>query len=886
MMARFRRLAHGMRALVRGHRLERDLDAELRAFFDLAVEQKMRAGMSRAAATRAARRELGNLDVVKEQVREVGWEAGVEGGWRDLRYAARMLRRTPGFAAAVLAIFALGIGATTTIFSFVNAVLVRPLPFEDSARLVVVQPEGPSAAVMPADFLDWHLHNRGFLNLAAIASATVNLTDAGEPEQVRAAAVTAAFFEVMRATPLFGRTFRPGEDRPGSDDVAVIGAGLWRRRFMADPGVIGRRLTLDNRPVTLVGVMPDGFDFPRDLSPFAMGRSRPIDVWTPLILHPGDRSNAFLRVIGRLRSDWRLDQADADMDALAARLAPLAPPDRRVERVHVASLRDRIVADVRPLLLVLSGAVGLLLAIACSNVANLLVARGAARQKELTLRAALGASRWRIVRQLLMEALLLASLGGMAGLVLAFQGVAALRSAIPPGSLPRLEEIVVDRQALVFTLITSLATGLIFGLLPALRSSRTDAGATIKDHGATTTPRPTLLNWLIAAEVALTFVLLVGAGLLIHSFWRLTGVDPGFEPGRILTASVTLPETAYDTSAAMTRFSSEVLARLDGAPGVAEVAAVNWLPLGGSLIRGTFLVEGVREIPPAAAVVSKPAVSPGYFRALGIPLVSGRDFDARDGPSSPGVVIVSASLARALWPGADPLGKRLTSGFGPPEEQPWLTVVGVVGDVKQTGLGDETLPAVYMPLPQAPRPFLLRRLTFVVRTTGEPAAVAPLLRGAIRRVDANLPFDRVETMSALVGTSVSEPRFRSTVMGLFAAAALALVGAGVLGSVSYSVARRTREIGVRMALGAAPRGVLRLVIGQLLWVTAAGLAVGVLAAVGLTRLLARFLFAVGPTDPITFMAAAVVLVSAAAAAAYVPARRAARVDPLIALRLE
>jgi putative ABC transport system permease protein len=722
--------------------------------------------------------------------------------------------------------------------------------------------------------------------MAAFSGATFSVTGDGEPENVQAATVTVRFFDTLRVTPTVGRTFLVSEGQPGVNQVAVISSTLWGRRFQSDPGVLGKTMTLDGKPVTVVGVMPDGFDFPRDIAPSAMGRARPVELWTPIVLQPGDRSNAFLRVVARLRSNVTIEQAQAEMDAVVSRVEEQVPLDRRTEGVRVVGLQQRIVQDVRPLLLVFFGAVGFLLVIACSNVANLLVARGATRQKEVALRAALGASRWRLVRQFLIESVLLASLGGLAGFVLAVQGVNELRTLIPPGSLPRIAEIVIDRRTLAFTMAISLLTGLFFGLIPALRSSRPDAGVTIRDLGATQTPRSRFLSLLVASEVALTFVLLVSAGLLINSFWRLTNVGPGFEPERILTASVTLPEDAYPTSSAMTTFSSDVLERFQRAPGVARAAAINWLPLGGPLIMGTFRVEGLPQIPSAASMAVKPAISPDYFRTMGIPLVRGRTFDVRDREQAPGVAIVSDQLAQLLWPGTDPIGKRLTVGFGPPEQQPWLTVVGIAGDVKQTALGDATPPAIYVPLFQAPRPFLLRNLTFVLRTAGDSTNVGPLIRREIRNVDPNLPFDRVETMQALLGDSVSEPRFRSTVLGLFAAAAVILVATGMLGVLAYSVARRTREIGLRMALGAQRIGVLRLVVGQALRMALAGLAVGLVAALALTRLLTRFLFDVQPTDPATFFAAAIVLMCSALLASYVPARRAATVDPLTALRTE
>jgi predicted permease len=886
------RVMNGFRALFRKSRVEDELDAELRAFLETAVDQKMRAGMSREEATRAARMEFGSFEAVKDGVRDVGWESVVETFWQDLRYAGRMLRKSPGFTTAAVLTLALGIGATTAIFSFVNGVVLRPLPFKESARLVQVQPDPRESGlfqirtVTPADFLEWQLQNHVFDEMAGFSGATFSLTGAGEPERLQAATVTTRFLDTLGVMPVLGRTFLRSEGQPGTNQVVIISSTLWRRRFQSDPGIVGRPIALDGKSFTVVGVMPEGFGFPQDLLP-GMGKSRPVELWTPLVLRPGDRSNAFLQVIARLRPDVTIEQAQAQMEAIAARLAEQVPPDRRIEGgVRIMTLHERVVRGVRPLLLVFLEAVGFLLVIACSNVANLLVARGVARQKEVAVRAALGAGRSRLVRQFLTESLLLGLLGGLGGLLVAVQGVAVLTSLIPPGSLPRIQETGIDGQALAFTIMISFVTGVFFGLAPAFRSSRTDISSAIKELGATQTPRSRVLNLLVVGEVALAFVLLTGAGLMINSFWRLTSVDPGFEPERILTVSVTLPEGGYDTSSEMRAFSTDVLNRLRGAPGVARAAAINSLPLRGSIMGG-FSVEGIPQLPRGGSWVSKPVVSPEYFQTMGIPVVRGRAFTDRDAEQAPGVAIVTDRLARLLWPGADPIGKRLKIGFGRPEEQPWLSVVGVVGEVKQTALAEEMPPAVYVPLLQAPRPFLLRDLTFVVRTAvPDPLSVAPILRREIRNVDPNLPFDRIQTMRDVLGDSVAEPRFRSAVLGAFAGTAVALVATGILGILAYSVTRRTREIGVRMALGAQRGGVLRLVIAQALRMMVAGLAVGLIAALALTRLLSNFLFDVRPTDPATFVAASLVLVGAALIASYLPARRAATIDPLIALRSE
>ena len=887
-----RRCVVRMVASMTRRRDETRLREEVEEHLALQTAENIRAGMSLDEARRQAVLKFGAVEAVKEDCRDHRGLPLVEQLVQDIRYALRGLRKNPGFTSVAVLTLALGIGATTAIFSFVNAVVLRPLPFDNSARLVLVQPEprmpppGPIRVrtVAPADFLEWQLRNDVFDEIAGFSGATLSLTQGGEPERLQAATVTTRFFDVLGVTPLTGRTFLTSEGEAGANQVAVIGSTLWRRRFHSDPKIVGRPIVLDGNTFTIVGVMPDGFSFPQDLL-LGTARLRPVELWTPLVLQWGDRSNAFLQVIARLKSEVRIEQAQSEIEAIAAHVAEGIPPDRRVEgyAIRVRALYDRVVQEVRPLLLVFLGAVGFLLLIACSNVANLLTARSVVRRREVALRTALGARRSRLVWQFLTESVILGLLGGVGGWLVATQGVKVLSALVPRGALPRMNEIAVDSEALAFTLVVSFLAALTFGLAPAVRLSGTDVSNAIKQSSATLTPRSRFLNMLAVGEMAMAFVLLAGAGLMINSFWRLASVDPGFSPDRMLTLTVSLPERDYRTSTEMRAFSLDVLDRLRHVRGVARAAAVNWLPLGGALITGDFTAEGLER--PEGLVAAKPAVSSEYFRTMGIPLVRGRSFAEWDTDRAPGVAIVTEGLARRLWPGADPIGKRLKLGFG--REEPWLSVVGVVGDVKQRSLADETLPAIYVPLLQAPRPFLLRDLTFVVSTAdADPSVVASSVRREVLSVDPNLPFDRIQTMRELIGDSVAEPRFRTAVLGAFASAAVALVAIGMLGVLAYSVTQRTREIGVRIALGASRSGVLRLVVGQALWITLTGLAIGSIAALALTRLLSRFLFDVRPTDPATFVAAAAVLLGASLIASYIPARRAARVDPLVALRYE
>jgi predicted permease len=821
---------------------------------------------------------------------------------QDLRYGLRMLERNPGFTVVAILTLAIGIGGTTAIFSFVNAVLLRPLPYPESERLALVAPASPDGspsnvtAVTPGDFLDWQAQSSTFERMAAFSGATFSLTGAGEPERLSGATVTSDFFRTLGVAPTLGRVFS------GNDDAGVIAGGpftwgqalgevvvlserLWRRRFGSDPGLIGRSMTLDGRPFTVVAVMPADFTFPLDLFRFPGGRaSQPPDFWVPTTPEPGYRNNALLQVVGRLKREATFEQAQADMSTLAARIAQTVEANRRVG-VRIQPLHERIVRDVKPLLTVFLGAVGFVLLIACVNVANLLLARAAARQKEVAVRAALGSGRWRLIRQFVTESVLLGLLGGSAGVFVAIWGVDLALGLMPAGSLPRLQETGFDPHALVFTMVISILSGLIFGLAPAFHSSGASLVGSLKDGVSTERPRLRILDCLVMAEVALAFVLLVGAGLLVRSFVRLTSVDPGFRPEHTLTLSVTLPENAYETSEHMRTFARTAVERIATMPGVVHSAVVNWLPLGGSMLSGSIIVEGIPQST-RGLWAAKPAVTPDYFRAMGIPLLRGRAFSERDTAKAPGVAIVTEQFARRLWPAQDAVGRRLKIGFGSPDSQSWLTVVGVVAAVRGIQLAEEPQAAVYVPLDQAPRPFLLRSQTFVVRTASNPLAVATAVRSVIRNVDPNLPIDRVETMDRLVASSVAEPRFRSAVLAVFATAALLLVASGILGVLAYAVTRRTREIGVRMALGAQRVDVLSLVMGHALRMTIAGVGLGLAASVGLTRLLTRYLYEVQPTDPFSLAAAAVLLFAVALVAIYVPARRAVRVEPLTALRAE
>jgi predicted permease len=884
------RWAHALMSRLRSHfgrdRREQELDAELRFHLEQQIDENIAAGMSPAEAQCAAWRSMGGVAQVKEQCRDSLGVAWLDDLRRDLNYAVRALRRSPGFSAAAILTLALGIGATTTIFSFVNAVLLNPLAYPDSHRLVVVAPtlRGAPIATTPGDFLEWQGQNHSFEEMAAGTVTPYNLTGRGEPIVVLTGVVSDRWAETLGVPPQLGHTFAV-ENQSDRRQSVIISDRLWRRRFNEDRTIIGRSITLEGAPHTVIGVMPAGVSFPRELVPSRGARMLPdVDLWVPLTLRPNDRANAFLQVVARLKSSVTVAQAQAEMTTMTSAIAERFTPQERDLGVRIAPLQEQIVRAVRPLLLTLFSAVALLLVVACANVANLLLARATAREREIAIRSALGSGRRRLIQQCLTESISLGLVGGVAGLLAANFGIDLIAALIPRGSLPRIDEVHLDGHVLVFSAAVSLVTGLMFGVLPALQAGNTDVTTAFKGTGATHTTASRYLRFLVGAEVALAFVLLVAAGLLFKSFERLTSVDPGFRPQSILTVDVTLPEGSYPTLTEMRAFSSAVLDGIARTPTVVAAGAVNLLPIGGPSLVGDFILEGAPR--PRGFTAAKPAVSPGYFRAMRIPLVHGRDFSERDTEQAPGVAIVTDSFARRAWPGHDAIGKRLKLGIGRPDEQPWLTVVGLVGDVKQSSLADETKPTIYVPIRQAPRPFLLRSLTFVARTAVDSQSVAALIQKEVHRVDPSLPIFRVAAMTQLISDSVSEPRFRTIVLGGFGASALVLISVGMVGVLGYSVARRTREIGVRTALGAQRADVAMLVVKQALTTTVVGIACGAALALAATRLLEGFLFETSPRDPATFILMAAVLCVMALAASYVPARRAARLDPVAALRSE
>ena len=883
-----RRVAGGLRGLFRKERDDRELDEELRSYLDAAANVKMRAGVPHDEAVRAARMEMGSLESVKEEVRAVGWETGVAAIWQDLRFGVRTVAKSPGFAAVAIITLALGIGANTAIFSVVNAVLLRPLPYPEAARIVQVWHVPPPKsfpgmtrfAVSPANYLDWRSQNHVFEGIEIYGFGAFNFTNGDRPEVVQAARVAADFFSVLRVQPMMGRIFAPEEDQSGHSDVVILAHAFWQSRFGANRDIIGQTVALNGNKYTVVGVMPPSFQFP----------APPDAQWNPQIFAPlgwtdkdrAVRGNHNYLVVARLRSGVELRQAQAEMNAISSRLEQQYPEDDKGWGAVLVPLREQLVGDVRPALLVLLGAVAFVLLIACANVANLLLARTLARRKEIAIRTALGAGRGRVLQQVLSETLLLSLAGGALGLLLARFGIDLIVHFLA-ARLPRSSEIGLDALVLTFTLVISVFSGLVAGLVPALRLTRTDVnqalkeglGRTSADSGGQRTRRV-----LVVTEVALSLVLLIGAGLMIRSLWMLRRVDPGFDPHNVLTMFIPLPQTKYVKPVQQLEFFDQLLQRVRALPGVESAGATDALPLmGGSTQPVT--IEGQPIVPMSEQPeVAVRRITPGYLRTMRVPLQRGRDFNEGDTLDRPAVVLISKSMAEQFWPKEDPIGKHLTLTFFRDTRR---EVVGIVGDVKQDGLEvDRPIETVYGPVAKNPGPWM----SLVVRTAGKPASLVSAVTGAVREVDREQPVVDVATMEEILGNSFSQRRFTMLLLAAFAGLALLLAAIGIYGVLSYAVRRRVQEIGIRVALGAQQADVLRLVVGQGLRLTLAGLAIGVVIALGLTRLLTGMLFSVKPTDPLTFVAVAALLCSIALLACYLPARRATRVDPVVALRYE
>jgi putative ABC transport system permease protein len=798
---------------------------------------------------------------------------------QDIRYGARVLWRKPLFTTVAVLTLTLGVGANTAIFSVVNGVLLRPLPYKDSDRIQTLwqnnKQEGVEREdVSSANFLDWRDQTQSFDQMSLIEPFSLTLLGTGDPENFRCWLVTSGFFEILGVGALHGRTFLPEEYQPGSQRAVVIGYGLWQRRFGGDPGIVGTTLMLSGQPVTVVGVMPPEFQFPA-------GR----EVWFPRFFTERDRQirgSPFMKSVARLKSGVTVEQAQADLDGVALRLAQQYPETNRGSGASVVPLGEQLVGNVRPALLMLLGAVGFVLLIACANVANLTLARGAERQKELAIRAALGARRARLLRQLLTESVLLAVIGGVGGILLAVWGT-DLIVALGPRNLPRLDEVGISPSVFVFALAVSLITALIFGLIPSLQFSKPDLNESLKEGGRSSSGfvRQRLRAVLVISEVALALTLLVGAGLLIRSFARLLQTDPGFTADRALTLEVHVWGTSR-TPEQRAAFFEQTLDRISLLPGVQSAAAVSSLPFHDNRIgiEGPFTIEGRPSPTGQEQVATSIFATTDYFKSMGIPLLRGRTLTRFDNQDAAQVMLINDAMARRFWPDDDPVGKKLTfRAAGPPVTR---EIVGVVGDTKQAGLDSNPRPEIFLPHLQSP----YGSMTYIVRTTADPVSLLSAVKNEIWSVNKDQPFASISTMEGLVSRSLGDRRFNLILLGAFASIALVLAGVGIYGVISFSTSQRIHEIGVRVALGASRGDIFRLVVRQALILTLAGVGIGLVAALVLTRYFASMLFGVTASDPLTFAGVSLLLCGVAFGASYIPARRAMRVDPMTALRYE
>jgi len=879
-----------LRGLLRREAVLHDIEEEMRVHVEMATATNVERGMPPAEARRAALRSFGNFDSLRERAYEVRGGGLLETFFQDVRYGARVLARNKAFTAVAVLTLALGIGANTAIFSVVNELLLRPLPYRDAERIVMlweVTPEGRHQnTTSPANFRSWREQGAAFESMAAFVDQRLNLTGVGdEPEEVAVQFATPELFQVLGVKPVLGRTMTQEECVPGGPKVAVLSHEFWRQRLGGDPGLIGKPILLNSVPYTVVGILPPGFQWHvRTVS----GMGRPAKIWTGLALPtegPGTHGR-FLSTVARLKPGVSLPKARAEKRTLSARLEQDTPAFNKGYSGEIVPLREQFVGNVRPALLILLGAVGCVLLIACANVANLLLSRAAAREKEIALRTALGASRRRIIRQLLTESLLLAVLGCLLGLLFASWGIRAL-AAIRPRDLPALAGGGgINLPMLGVTLAVSLAAGLLFGLAPALEATRLSLNDALKEggkgSGGQSSRSRRLRSALVIAEVALALVLLAGAGLLVKSFLRLQGVDPGFHVENVLTAVVRLPAAKYQEDQKVVAFFQETKERIRSLPGVRDVGIVNYLPFYGGLGAATdFTVEGRPAPPPGEAPFTDVRVADaGYFRTLGIPLLRGRTFKDSEVTEAKHVVLINEAMARLHFPGENPIGKRITvqMAFEPVPTE----IVGIVGDVKYESLVDAANPMVYMPPPE----LVYSLMTLVIRTDGDPVAIAPAVRRVVREIDPAQPVSDVRSLHKVMAEWVDRPRFNTILLGLFAGLATLLAGVGIFGVMNYLVTLRIREIGLRMALGAQPGEVLRLILKQGLLLTGIGITVGLAGALALTRLLSSLLFEVGSTDPSIFAAIVLLIIFVALLACYIPARRATRVDPMIAMRSE
>ncbi len=883
MRTAFRNLLARIRALIAPAAVQGDIREEFQFHLDMCIEEKVKAGMSPEAARLEALRQFGNQTTLREK----GWDERGGGFFeillKDLTFGVRTLLRKPLLTVTVLLTLGLGIGANTAVFSVIDATLLAPLPYRQPDRLMTLWEEltthgQAQVEFSPANYLDVRRQSRSFEAIGAWLETRVNLTGVVEPQRLSGMFISDNLFGILGASPIIGRGFLPGEDQENAQRVAILGHGFWQRGFASDPKIVGRSIQLDGQSVTVVGVMPEYFSFPK----------KAIDLWIPLRMSPDQasgRGDHYIRVIGRLRDGINMSEAESEVRAIAKALEDRYPRTNDGVKMQLVPLEEYAFNEEKPALVILFGAVGLVLLIGCANVANLLLTRANERGREMTLRTVLGAGRGRLLRQLLTESLLLGLLGGFLGLLLGFALVRALGTYIAE-ALPQAAGISLDARLLAYTLGISLVTGLVFGLIPALRVSRTAPGSSLRGLESQLASGPGAgrnQKILVVAQLALSFVLLSGAGLLIRSFANLVAVDPGFRTEQVHVVGVELPFSKYETPEARWNFNDQLLDRVRSLPSVRSAGVISFVPLTRSAVFFSFSIEGRSlpgdmDLPQAVYRV----ISPGYFETMGISLLQGRHLSNSDNESALRVAIVNRTMATRFWPeGA--IGRRLKVGALDSPNQ-WMTIVGIVADVRQKGLDADAEPQLYVPYRQDHRGFIAPS-EVVIRSNLDAAALAPALRREVRAIDKDQPISGIETMAAVVSRSVAGPRFRTLLLALFAGIALMLSVIGIYGVVSYGVAQQTREIGLHMALGAEPRKIVGDVLRRGLKLSLAGVAVGFLFAAGLARLLRTMLFQVEPLDITVFVAAPLLLLLVSVVACYFPARRAARLDPSTALRI-
>jgi len=887
-----RQFCHFCRNIFQKRRVAQDLDQELRSYLELLAEEKARLGMSRDEAMQQARREIGSLEQLKESVRDVKVGTSMDRLLQDLRYGLRVLRRNPGFAATAILTLALGIGTTTAIFSVVDAVVFKPLPFPTADRLVriksVMAATGHGGIASYPDFVDWRTRNYVFNGMAVFRTDGFTLMGPGESLHLQGAVVSAHLFSLLQVTPSLGRSFLPGEDHPaaanGADPV-LLSYGLWHREFGSDPSALGRTIRLGDQPFTVIGVMPQGFQFPL--------QAEPVELWTTIAIDARGGANAmtaqrgahYLDVIGLLKPGVKLQQAQAEMAAIVSTLNQ-QHPENKPRTVRVVPEIQGLVGPIRTPLLVLLGAVSCVMLIVCVNVANLLLARATGRQKEMAVRAALGASRGRATRQLLTESLALSLLGGGLGLALALASLRLLVQIVPP-EVPRLNAVGLDVRMLSFAFLLSLLAGIFFGIAPAWQVARISLTPSLKESGRGSGSEgkghSRVRSVLVVSEVALAVVLLLGASLFIQSFLHLTRVDPGFDPHHVLTFQLDAPAGKPGLTAPA--FFRDVVERVSAIPGVTSASASASLPLAGDAISSSIEMGGQPTPLGSRASADFNAVTPKYFRTMGIPLVQGRDFTEHDDSKSTPVVIVNRTLVRRFFANQDPIGKQVRPGIGNgfgPGEPPMREIVGVIGDAKQSDLTTEAAPEVYAPLAQSPSGTMF----IVIRSANDPRSMVGAARRQVAFLDKNQPLYHVLTLDQYLAHSVVLPRLLTILLSIFAGLALLLACVGIYGVISYIVTQRTHEMGIRLALGSQKRDVLTMIVGEGLRPALAGVVMGIVVALRLTRLLSSLLYGVKPNDPVTFVAVALILLGVALLACFIPARRAANVDPMLSLRDE